>query len=115
MLFRSKLPDPSTLFLIGALLVMAISWLAYVQDWEVRKELPEQVTREVVAEDGLGVTGCGDEATHLDCVLDTWLALDSAADVDPPRLRGQDRLTNVVGVETTREHHTEPRRQLIEQ
>lgn len=39
----NKLPDPVTLFLIGALVVMALSHVAYLGSWTVVEELPRQV------------------------------------------------------------------------
>ncbi|MBL1216974.1 MAG: AbgT family transporter [Planctomycetes bacterium] len=42
----NKLPDPSTLFLIGAIIVMAVSHLAYTANWKVVKELPQVVSAE---------------------------------------------------------------------
>ena len=44
----NKLPDPVTLFVIGALLVPIISHLAYVADWEVALIAPQTVEGEVV-------------------------------------------------------------------
>lgn len=48
----NKLPDPATLFLLGTIFVMLISWVAAEQDWTVTEERPFQVMEEVVLEDG---------------------------------------------------------------
>jgi len=48
----NKLPDPTTLFLIGAILVMIISHVAVSQDWSVQEEKPIGMTQEVTLEDG---------------------------------------------------------------
>jgi len=37
----NRLPDPATLFLIGTLLVMAVSHVAVLMDWSVASELPK--------------------------------------------------------------------------
>jgi aminobenzoyl-glutamate transport protein len=43
----NRLPDPTTLFALGTLLVMALSHLAWSLDWSVTERLPQQVTRTV--------------------------------------------------------------------
>ncbi len=48
----NKLPDPATLFLIGALGVMILSYFAAKNEWVVRKSLPTPVMMQVVSEDG---------------------------------------------------------------
>jgi len=48
----NKLPDPATLFLIGAILVMIVSMVAAMNDWQVVQERPEQVMTEVTHPDG---------------------------------------------------------------
>jgi aminobenzoyl-glutamate transport protein len=44
----NALPDPNTLFLIGTLLIMVLSHVAFVNDWSVREALPRQITQETV-------------------------------------------------------------------
>lgn len=48
----NKLPDPVTLFAIGALIVMALSWVASVTGWEVVQEMPRPVQVQVLDESG---------------------------------------------------------------
>jgi aminobenzoyl-glutamate transport protein len=48
----NKLPDPVTLFAIGALIVMILSWVAYTAGWEVTQELPQAVEEEVLDAEG---------------------------------------------------------------
>ena len=48
----NKLPDPVTLFAIGALIVMLLSWVAVRRGWEVTQELPQLVTVEVLDDRG---------------------------------------------------------------
>ncbi|HRP63664.1 MAG TPA: AbgT family transporter [Phycisphaerales bacterium] len=48
----NKLPDPATLFLLGTLLVMALSHIGHVQGWTVMESLPKPVMEEVVGADG---------------------------------------------------------------
>ena len=47
----NRLPDPTSLFLIGTLIVMALSHLAWTMDWTVTERMPQQVTQEVVDEE----------------------------------------------------------------
>ena len=51
----NKLPDPVTLFVIGALLVPVISQVVYMLGWEVEMVAPTQAGREVVLQ-GTGET-----------------------------------------------------------
>jgi aminobenzoyl-glutamate transport protein len=46
------LPDPSTLFLIGTLLVMLLSWAAVAGDWTVQPQLPQKVMVDGAGPDG---------------------------------------------------------------
>ena len=39
----NRLPDPTTLFLVGTIVVMVFSHLAFVNDWTVYEKLPQQV------------------------------------------------------------------------
>lgn len=48
----NKLPDPATLFLLGALLVMGLSFIASKGEWTVMKSLPRPVLIETRGEDG---------------------------------------------------------------
>lgn len=48
----NKLPDPVTLFVIGTLVVMLLSYVGATYDWEVTERLPQPVMQEVVDEDG---------------------------------------------------------------
>lgn len=48
----NALPDPNTLFLLGTLLIMALSHIAFVNDWTVREALPRQITTESLDENG---------------------------------------------------------------
>lgn len=48
----NKLPDPATLFMLGAVLVMVISYVAKQGDWTVKKEKPVQATMENTDADG---------------------------------------------------------------
>jgi aminobenzoyl-glutamate transport protein len=48
----NTLPDPVTLFAIGALLVMALSWVAYQAGWEVVQKMPQQVMQPALDEAG---------------------------------------------------------------
>ena len=48
----NRLPDPATLFLIGTVLVMAISAVAAMGNWKVVEKLPVLVTETVTAADG---------------------------------------------------------------
>lgn len=47
----NRLPDPTTLFLIGTLIVMALSHVAWTFDWSVTERLPQPVTEENVDEE----------------------------------------------------------------
>lgn len=49
----NKLPDPVTLFAIGALLVMVLSWVAVERGWKVEQELPRPVQEAVLDDDGV--------------------------------------------------------------
>lgn len=51
----NTLPDPVTLFLIGALLVMGLSWVATKAEWRVVQKMPQQVTEPVLDENGKAV------------------------------------------------------------
>jgi aminobenzoyl-glutamate transport protein len=51
----NKLPDPSTLFVIGALVVMVLSHFAVAGGWTAQPMLPQAVTRPVLDADGLPV------------------------------------------------------------
>ncbi len=46
----NKLPEPVTLFAIGAAVVMLLSWVAETRQWRVYQELPQPVFVEVVDE-----------------------------------------------------------------
>ncbi len=48
----NRLPDPSMLFLLGTLLVMALSAIAVWGDWQVQPRLPQQVMETVVSDAG---------------------------------------------------------------
>ncbi len=48
----NRLPDPSILFLLGTLLVMALSAIAAWGNWQVQPRLPQQVMETVVTSDG---------------------------------------------------------------
>jgi aminobenzoyl-glutamate transport protein len=48
----NTLPDPVTLFAIGALLVMVLSWAASVAKWEVVQKMPQQLVQPVLDEHG---------------------------------------------------------------
>ncbi len=48
----NRLPDPTTLFLLGTLLVMGLSHLAWTLDWEVTETLPQPITEPVTDERG---------------------------------------------------------------
>jgi aminobenzoyl-glutamate transport protein len=52
----NKLPDPATLFLLGALLVMALSWVGHTQGWTVEKPVVVPVTEPVLNARGEPVT-----------------------------------------------------------
>ena len=47
----NRLPDPTTLFLIGTLIVMALSHVAWTFDWSVTERMPVPVTEEVEEEE----------------------------------------------------------------
>ena len=49
----NRLPDPTTLFVLGTLAVVALSHLAWVAGWQVEERLPQQVV-EVVADPDTG-------------------------------------------------------------
>ncbi len=51
----NRLPDPSTLFLVGTLAIMGLSAIAVALDWSVEEVLPVQVTETVVDEAGTEV------------------------------------------------------------
>ncbi len=57
----NRLPDPSTLFLLGTLLVMALSQIAVTSGWSVEKQVVEEVRVEVRGPDGAPVL---DPVTH---------------------------------------------------
>lgn len=48
----NRLPDPSTLFLIGTLVIMGLSAIAVAGDWHVEEILPVQVTKVSTDADG---------------------------------------------------------------
>jgi aminobenzoyl-glutamate transport protein len=66
----NRLPDPTTLFLIGTLAVMVLSHVAYVAGWQVGETLPQQVVEIVTDEQGRPVldpeTGAPRERLVLD-------------------------------------------------
>ncbi len=51
----NKLPDPVTLFALGAVLVMILSWVAHQTGWRVEQELPMPVEEVVLDERGSAV------------------------------------------------------------
>ena len=51
----NRLPDPSTLFLLGTLLVLALSQIAVTSGWSVEKQVVEEVRVEVRGADGAPV------------------------------------------------------------
>jgi aminobenzoyl-glutamate transport protein len=48
----NKLPEPVTLFALGAALVMAVSWVAVRRQWQVAQELPQPVMVPVLDDEG---------------------------------------------------------------
>ncbi|MFG0330226.1 MAG: AbgT family transporter [Phycisphaerales bacterium] len=71
----NKLPDPSTLFLLGTILVMVLSHIAYVNDWSVQRQLPEPVMVEQIGDDGVArMAPQRDPETNE--VLIEWVATD---------------------------------------
>lgn len=57
----NKLPDPATLFLVGALIVMFISHMAYTGNWKVETERPEIVSEAAVQVDAAAAPGAQQE------------------------------------------------------
>ncbi|TVQ32759.1 MAG: AbgT family transporter [Phycisphaeraceae bacterium] len=51
----NKLPDPTMLFLIGAIIVMVLSHIAYTLDWSVSDKTLREVVTEAVDEAGLPI------------------------------------------------------------
>jgi p-aminobenzoyl-glutamate transporter AbgT len=80
----NRLPDPSTLFLVGTLLVLALSQLAVSCGWTVEKEVLEEVRVEVRDAAGAPVI---DPATHAPLTI---AAIDPAT-VDTRRRCGVPR------------------------
>ncbi len=48
----NTLPDPITLFAIGAVIVMALSWVADAAGWHVVQKMPQPVMQQVLDENG---------------------------------------------------------------
>ncbi len=66
----NALPDPTTLFVLGALLVMGVSHLAVVMEWQVEKQVTQTIYRPVLDAEGQPVvdpeTGEALQVTSLD-------------------------------------------------
>ena len=58
----NKLPDPITLFLLGTVLVMVLSHVAYLGEWSVRKALPREVAADAAAMPSDEAAAAGDRA-----------------------------------------------------
>jgi len=52
----NRLPDPSTLFLLGTVLVMVLSAIAVATGWSVEQQLPQQVMVTEIGPDGTEIT-----------------------------------------------------------
>nr|MDJ0869744.1 AbgT family transporter [Myxococcota bacterium] len=83
----NRLPDPTTLFLIGALLVMALSQVAVSCGWSVEKTVTREVRAPVVGPDGAPVVDPASGAPLTTVVLD--------ADGRPQRERVSERVEPV--------------------
>ena len=66
----NALPDPATLFALGALAVIALSWLAVELDWSVEKTLRRDVRSAVIAADGRPVIDPSDGSSVTIAQLD---------------------------------------------